>query len=425
MSHASTILGGTRACATDGDPRIDATLEPAPIVPSKRPATSSAPQVTDETYLNFLAWMSHQAIKPAPTMPPATAVTEAPAAPPTQAGEANAGATGVVQDGEAIAIPNTASQTPFTPGASVIPVKARTATLHPRVESGVLLEAQLEDLNNTLQISRQREQELQDENDNKDLELEHLRTVVEEQRQRIDALENRSVTVAAPPQIAAQSGTVIQGPVLLFDINKLDVIGGVVQLSTKLTDELQIKKFTGDSIHWLTTVAPGSYMSFYPDWQELQHTVAMKYLEDGVSNDEFYYAVSRNCPYGSIWHCGEDERPFSNLGWIMAVCKAFGGVKATTWNIKLVAAAYVCYVVEWPMANAKGTKIPAMSGNELLNTQNMQRKISEIISWLKVWYQRDPSIWNPAHPAGFSMCKAVKIEIEGFERQFFPDGVPA
>ncbi|CAI5491659.1 unnamed protein product [Closterium sp. Naga37s-1] len=59
-------------------------------------------------------------------MPPATAVTQAPAAPPTQAGEANVGVTGAVQDGEGIAIPNTAGQTPFSPGASVIPVKART-----------------------------------------------------------------------------------------------------------------------------------------------------------------------------------------------------------------------------------------------------------------------------------------------------------
>ncbi|CAI5465916.1 unnamed protein product [Closterium sp. Yama58-4] len=92
--------------------------------------------------------------------------------------------------------------------------------------------------------------------------------------------------------------------------------------------------------------------------------------------------------FGSKWHfCIVSSRPFANRSFELVLLRGFGSKKATTVMVKIPLVGYACNVVEWPLANARGRANPSLDTSETVNQQNVELKISHVVTWIKETYE--------------------------------------
>ncbi|CAI5468636.1 unnamed protein product [Closterium sp. Yama58-4] len=361
--------------------------------------------------------------------------------------------------------------------------RARTVTPSPGSQEIVRLRAEVEDLQNSLKVSQERALDLQIALDEKESAYATLSLRYEEQVALIQALRQQIANTAST------NGAVVNTAILpTYDLQSLprDQNNVVIVPATLDQDHLFGKKAL-EAFTYMTTTASTWRLRFYPSWPDLREMMAEKYAEAGVTWDMFYYVIC-NFPakeniamqkvfekrsnynsdiktygrgpggcvaeskwkeladegvapttttaewtlyfmhvrFGSKWHfCIVSSRPFANRSFELVLLRGFGSKKATAIMVKIPLVGYACNVVEWPLANARGRANPSLDTSETVNQQNVELKISHVVTWIKETYENgDRGIWDPVAPDGFRMSPDVKILIEGYESQIFPNGLP-
>ncbi|CAI5478213.1 unnamed protein product [Closterium sp. Yama58-4] len=129
---------------------------------------------------------------------------------------------------------------------------------------------------------------------------------------------------------------------------------------------------------------------------------------------------------GANWHfCAISNRPFANLSFQLTLLLGLASKRATMLHVKIPTVGYVCNVVEWPLVNARGHQNPSLDTAEAVNRQNVAHKIDQVVAWIAATYNAgDVAIWDSRPPAGFNMGPRIKILVEGYEREIFPNGTP-
>ncbi|CAI5533617.1 unnamed protein product [Closterium sp. Naga37s-1] len=129
---------------------------------------------------------------------------------------------------------------------------------------------------------------------------------------------------------------------------------------------------------------------------------------------------------GASWHfCATSNRPFANLAFQLTLLRGLASKRATMLHVKIPTVGYILNVVEWPLVNARGRQNPSLDTAEAVNRQNVAHKIDQVVAWIAATYNAgDVAIWDSRPPAGFNMGPRIKILVEGYEREIFPNGTP-
>ncbi|CAI7745548.1 unnamed protein product [Closterium sp. NIES-54] len=129
---------------------------------------------------------------------------------------------------------------------------------------------------------------------------------------------------------------------------------------------------------------------------------------------------------GANWHfCATSNRPFANLAFQLTLLRGLASKRATMLHVKIPTVGYILNVVEWPLVNARGRQNPSLDTAEAVNRQNVAHKIDKVVAWIAATYNTgDVAIWDSRPPGGFNMGPRIKILVEGYEREIFPNGTP-
>ncbi|CAI7808617.1 unnamed protein product [Closterium sp. NIES-53] len=313
------------------------------------------------------------------------------------------------------------------------------------------LQGQLDDLRTTLRRTQERERELLNLLSERDAELAALNQrcaeairLNEQLLQDLSAAQGTALICA--PRPASPS----------FNMERIprDANGALI-IPALVSHDNHFGKMATEAITYLMLDAPARSMQFYPEWAEFREVICMKYEAAGVSSEVFYYVISNDSNKetlamwkvserrsnvnadakvygrgpavygpGANWHfCATSNRPFANLAFQLTLLRGLASKRATMLHVKIPTVGYILNV--WPLVNARGRQNPSLDTAEAVNRQNVAHKIDKVVAWIAATYNTgDVAIWDSRPPGGFNMGPRIKILVEGYEREIFPNGTP-